>query len=443
MTSTARETLENCSLKLQVVSERIDRIRKISNSNSISPTKLIAPPPTPTSQPESPASMPPKRKTARCHECHGPISGYHQGYPHGLGICQLEHYDLCPGNVLGKDRGGHSWTPCPAEYVPPAAHCQDDDLETAAADYDSQDSNASDPDYISGDRFSSFPPFGRPETRSGKEDDGIRVCAGSDFAPGSKTSGASKSVKPPIVPAQKETDVDFLLQAELAELALAEKKEKKLKEIADIRKKRDQTQQNIERLSRQAQGEGARRKETIHDNIDMLRTANQHQRGSRRDESGYKGPTIEDIRRDDFTRGLVEPLMEHVYSIPSFSNAPQHRQGQPRLKKTNPHITPTATAISGEGEDSRGLPSTLYKWVMKRDQYGVEYKELGEVPQEKSPARPRHVVVLAGNMMSTPTGCIESKHLLTPSYQGMVVSNNTGLLMAIEMAQHQSDSGQK
>ena len=382
-------------MKLQVLSESIDRIRKVSNSNSSSPTKLIAPPPTPSSQPESPARMPPKRRAARCHECHGPISGYHQGYPHGLGICQLEHYDICPGGVLGRDRGGHSWTPCPEEYVPPAAHCQDNDHETgigtAAADsYDSQDSNASGPD--SDDRFSSFPPFGRTETRSGKDDDGIRVCAGSDMFPGSKTSGASKSVKPPIVTAQKETDVDLLLQAELAELALAEKKEQKLKEIADIRKKRDQTQENIERLSRQAQGEGARRKETIQDNIDMLRTANQPQRGSRRDESGYKGPTIEDIRRDDFTRGQVEPLMEHVYTIPLFSNDPQHRQGQPRLKKTHPHTTPTAPVSSGEGVDSRGLPGTLYKWVMKRDQYGVEYKELVEVPQVRSPARPRHVV---------------------------------------------------
>ena len=392
MTSSARETLEQCSLKLQVVSESIDRIRKLSNSNSSSPTKLIAPPPTPTSPPESSANMPPKRAAARCHECHGPISGYHQGYPHGLGTCQLEHYDFCNGGVLERDRGGHSWTPCPEDYVPPEANGQDDDHGTdfgkgADLDYDSADSQASKQDCNS-ENFSSFPPFDKTGTRSCKEDDGIRVNAGRDSVPRNKSSTASKSVPPPGLPAQT-TDVDLLLQAELAELAIAEDREKKLKEIADIKRRRDQTQQNIERLSRQAQGEGARKKETIHENIDMLRTANQPQRESRRGESGYRGPTIEEIRRDGFTREQVEPMMEHVYTIPSFSNAAQPRQGQPRLKKTNHQTTSAPTIGSGQGEEST---STLYKWVMKRDQYGEEYKELVEVPRSKSPARPRLVV---------------------------------------------------
>ena len=123
MLPSASETLEQCSLKLQHLSENIDRIRRLSSGRS--PEKLSAPPPTPT----SPASMPPTRAPARCHECHGPISGYHQGYPHGLGICQLEHYDLCLGGINEKDRGGHSWTPCPSDYVPPQAHGDYDEEE--------------------------------------------------------------------------------------------------------------------------------------------------------------------------------------------------------------------------------------------------------------------------------------------------------------------------
>ena len=34
-------------------------------------------------------STKPKRALPCCHECHGPIRGYHQEYPHGLNICEL------------------------------------------------------------------------------------------------------------------------------------------------------------------------------------------------------------------------------------------------------------------------------------------------------------------------------------------------------------------
>ena len=103
--STVQGTLENCSQKLKLLSGSIDRIRSISTGSSLSDP--VAPPPTPASPVRSSPNMSGKRAAARCHECHGPLAGYHQGYQHGLGQCQLQHYDLCPGGVQEKDRGGH------------------------------------------------------------------------------------------------------------------------------------------------------------------------------------------------------------------------------------------------------------------------------------------------------------------------------------------------
>ena len=91
----------------------------------------------------------------------------------------------------------------------------------------------------------------------------------SDFRPSappaplvSNIEGAAKS------------DIDLLLEEEMAELAIAEAEEKKLKEVTAIRERKDQALQNIARLSRQAQGEGARRRTSIQTNIDQLCTAN-------------------------------------------------------------------------------------------------------------------------------------------------------------------------
>ena len=110
----ARQTLEQCSSKLQELSGNIDRVRSLH-----SPGVLVAPPPTPTSPTGSSVTMSGSRAPARCHDCHGPLAGYHQGYPHGLNVCQLEHYDLCIGGIKGKDRGGNVWRTCPPDYEPP------------------------------------------------------------------------------------------------------------------------------------------------------------------------------------------------------------------------------------------------------------------------------------------------------------------------------------
>ena len=135
------EILQLCSSKLKQLGQRVDRLRSSSEP--------AVPPPAPPSTPVSGISLarivaesivsdimervtgardkvfeniPPKKKRAspRCHECHGPVSGYHQDYPHGLNVCQLEHYDYCEGDILeGKNRSGHYWRGCPDEYAPP------------------------------------------------------------------------------------------------------------------------------------------------------------------------------------------------------------------------------------------------------------------------------------------------------------------------------------
>ena len=385
------------------------------------PAVLVVPTPAPPPTPASPTTSMPPRQAARCHECHGPIAGYHQGYQHGLGACQLEHYDLCIGGITVKDRGGHEWKPCPVDYEAPIACGGSWPTPENDHDSDSQSTRSDDPDY-SPDHFSSFPSFEMRETRSTKNGlgDGIRVTAAVDDKV--TTSDQVRSViKVPrtgntahtgILPLQllstkagDKSEEDLLLEAELAELAIAETKEKKLKEAADVRRRREQTLENVAWLSRRAQGEGAKKKTTIHDNIDMLRTANRPPLESRRAASGYQGPTIDEIRRDVDTRDNVDPMMDHVYDIPSFSNANNHRRGQPQVRKSNPHPTQLYPAggtggvqqnLSGHIPGTRGSSQeeTLYKWVLRRDCYGEQFKELVVVSPERPPAptRPRHIV---------------------------------------------------
>ena len=83
----------------------------------------------------------------------------------------------------------------------------------------------------------------------------------------------------------------------------------------------------------------ARQKQTSHENIqhnaEILRTTNRMQSQSRRDMSGYQGPTISDMRQDHSTNEKVDEMMGPVRSIPAFSNIgdEDHDYPQPRLKK--------------------------------------------------------------------------------------------------------------
>ena len=408
--SCARETLEQCCLKLQNLSENIERIRSAArnfNTDRRSPTS-VAPPPTPTSETKTSANMPPKRAAARCHECHGPISGYHQGYPHGLGVCELEHYDLCPGGVTDKDKGGHTWVPCPAKYEPPFGDgFQEGLLSEGGDDYVNTDhesgtespaSKSGDQEYSPGPGFiPSLPQLQKRSTRSNKNsnEDDIRVTASEETdltrrigfsAQGASSLATSNNHQSS---ENEKSEEDLILEKELAELAIAETKEKKLKHAADVRRKKEQALENIERLSRMSQGEGARKRTDIHNNIDMLRSANRPQVDSKRTASRYQGPLMTEIRRDEYTNEHVNDMMEHVHDIPAFSNATQQRHGQPRLKSST---QPRQVGV-GIGRSNRTLPADiLYKWVLRRDMHGVEYQELVEVPAQAEEVRPRHVV---------------------------------------------------
>ena len=366
--STAQETLEQCSLKLQRLSGSIDRIRSLSISNNT--IDLIAPPSTPTSP-----VMSGRRAAARCHECHGPIAGYHQGYPHGLGLCQLQHYDRCPGGVTEKDRGGHTWKICPPEYLPPQL--------------DEEISDDDDSLYVNEDLISN-------------STDGENAGAGQAASRASEGFKNPNTSAPTNMKPEGKSEIDLLLESELADLAFAEAEEKKLKEVAEIRKRKEQSLENIARLTRQAQGEGARTKTSIQSSIDILRSSNRAQSVPRKDASSYSGPTMPDIRQDSFTRNNVETLMDTVYEVPAFSNASQHRSGQPHLKPTHQTRvcpTPNENRLGGRVMDKIQIVTQkptggekLFKWVFKRDQYGRDFKELVEASPERPPSPPRHIV---------------------------------------------------
>ena len=119
----------------------------------------------------------------------------------------------------------------------------------------------------------------------------------------------------------------------------------------------------------------------------MLRSANHTQSVKRMEHSGYSGPSMNEIRLDNQTRDNVENLMESVYDIPAFSNASQRRLGQPRLKQTH-HPAPPNRRQSGVAKESFQVETgpedadKLYKWVVRRDQYGQVFKELVEASPE-------------------------------------------------------------
>ena len=379
-----QETLEQCSLKLQKLSGDIDRIRSLPNNTGSG--ELLVPPPTPA----SPVTMTGKRAAARCHECHGPIAGFHQGYPHGLGICQLEHYDMCHGGILEKDRGGHTWTTCPPEYEPPGERELATDLENQFSPTESGHSSPNGSKDAKEDNDSLEEVFnGIDNQSSGWIDPAIKVNLQKSLHP--KPDVLNKKI-------DGKSEADLLIEAELAELKIAEEEEKKLQEVANIRKRKEQSLQNIARLTRQAQGEGARTRTSLHTNIDMIRTANRQQDLSRREVSGYQGPTMPEIRKDTHTGENVEVLMDTVYDIPAFSNA---RHGQPRLKQPKSQVYPAITQ-NRQGSFTRvnkeppaHMPvreDTLVKWVYRIDQYGRDYKELVEVSPERHPSVPREIV---------------------------------------------------
>ena len=187
-----------------------------------------------------------------------------------------------------------------------------------------------------------------------------------------------------------------MLEAELAELALAEQRLEKLKKV---RKGKLKAEEEFMRLSRQSQGEGAMKK-TMIDEVNSLRAKNSQPRVSRRDHSSYRGPVIDDMRKDTRTRHDVEQLLSsEVYNIPALSNASSAR-GQPRLKvAATPHIPvndvqPSWDSLSQPDHLSHPAKEQHYRWETGVDRHGVEYRTLVEVTPVKSvaPDKPRTLI---------------------------------------------------
>ena len=387
---TGSALLDQCLTRLKELGNRVDRSRKLSES-----LNWAVPPPPPPS-PAAPSTSPrglslvtdivdsllhtvvmSGRAPSRCHECHGPLSGYHKGYAHGIDICELEHYELCAGDILEGKLKGQYWRGCPEDFEPPGATGDiEDDSESLGG-------------------------FGDSETEELVQ----KVSAGH------KSPLKSADQDQDSTSEHRSSKEDLLLEAEMAELKLMEERNQKLKEV---REKKRLAQEHFDRLSRQNAGEGARSKldtqENIRYNSEALRSSNRLlQSKSRREESGYQGPIINEIRNDQFTSQKVDSMMGRVRDIPAFSNIAEQRQPQPRVKqKPSQASVPSYGRPRNDGCDGDmcdGEP--LYKMVARVDSYGVEYRQLVQV----TPPRPvqRQKLVIEGDdswCYDQKTGCM-------------------------------------
>ena len=384
--SNTRELLEQCQLRLLALDSQVDRIRKNSSCSAYDVIP-VAPPPSPAI-----IAMGGERALPRCHECHGPLAEYHKGYPHGVNTCELEHYDLCTGEIKeGNDKGGHFWRGCPPDFTP---HPDCDNIEGGPLlnrRVSEENTSAAATESVSGSdtSFDPGPGFVAPEvndrqTRSKQGAAGIDTGVILDHA---------KKVDNPAVIDPFKTDLsqdkeDLLLQAEIAEIARLEREAK----LLAVKMKKQQAQDDLERLQRQARGEGSKPKidlGTMHAAVDNIRTQN-FVKPSKGGESVYTGPTMDQIRRDSHTLDKVDDLMLDVNGLPVFSHvrpagAQQSQFGKPRLKQT------THTAQVQHSPSPQYKPADqLFKWVTGVDRYGEEYRTLVEVtPPPKPPPLPK------------------------------------------------------
>ena len=404
MSSTV-QLLEACSEKLLKLDHRIDRIR-----SSVSELNPAAPPPTPEQEYSSDTSFveqivwdimekvtgtKPKRAPPRCHECHGPLRGYHHEYPHGINICELEHYDLCEGHILeGKNRSGHFWRGCPKGYVPPGSKEHDSGDSDSADDKKSLRSSSEESEYRPSRETS---PTKREKIGTRSQPDNLAQDL-NDLGLSTK-SKSEGSVFPP--PANKKSHLgkskeDLLLEAELAEIEVLKEREKKMELLRQARLEKQKMQDRLDHLSNQ--GVNVRKKKSLHDVVDTMHVSNQEERQSRRS-SYYSGPNMDTIRKDGHTKRKVDKEMEDIVEIPSLSNARPDvltRRGFPvprvkssgrrdgefldddgpiyqnRDKVSNQRVRESASVTHSREED------VLYKLVTEYDRFGKPFKTLVE-----------------------------------------------------------------
>ena len=394
-------------MRLLSLDNQVERIRSTSVNRQAETDFLpVVPPPSPAMMTGDTV----KRSEARCHECHGPVANYHKGHAHGVDMCNLEHYDLCTGDIVeGKDKGGHFWRGCPDGFAP---HPDRESLVKKMSEeqngvspsenssfnsLSSSDSSTNDATFKPGPGFEA-PTEGGVQTRAG----GAAAMQG-DLSGGSKPAqadgGAPDSRKSP--PGLKSVEEkDLLLEAEIAEIDRIERETK----LLTIQLRKQKAQEDYDRLRKQAQGEGARQKtiqDNLHEAVDSFRVQNSEQHLSGGDEPVHRGPTIEQIRKDSSTRVVVNDLMDDVYRAPVFSHVkPSHTSqsqlGKPKIKQP-PNIKPAPTITKPRilSYSSPPSPEKMFKWVTYLDRNGEEYKTLEEVtPPPRQPAQPKARLVV-------------------------------------------------
>ena len=407
------EILQLCSDRLQRLDHKIDKIRLSVSEQSPAP-----PPPTPV--PESAVvvddivseimasatgarskvfegNSKTKRALPRCHECHGPIRGYHQEYPHGLNICQLEHYEHCEGGISeGKNRSGHYWRGCPTDYLPPGSddYGSGDGLDNSDQKMSPKNISSEsflDEDYrpsrettpVSREKINTRSASNAEQLASNLED--LDLSRDSEIGLGSKKTDAKN-----LLGKSKE---DLLLEAELAEIEVLKEREKKLELLKAARVEKQKRKENIDRLSGQGQETAQGKKKSLHDTVDRMqvksRDVNKPQRSSI-----YLGPDMNEIRKDEFTRRTVNRDMDEVYELPALSNArPQLGTGRgapvPRLKSSAKRNDDAPVHHYGDKSRNKGgdevqpghdqrTGEVLYKIVTSYDRFGHPHKTLEE-----------------------------------------------------------------
>ena len=373
-------------MRLLSLDEQVDRIQRSSIHGEVeSDVVLIVPPPSPASLAMPGDTL--KRAEPRCHECHGPVAPYHTGYPHGIDKCGLEHYDLCTGGILeGSDKGGHFWRGCPDSFSPlpdreqllekAEANEECEEFSSLNQSKSSSDSSANDPSYKPGSDY--VPPTeGGIGTRSSA---GGATGRSEQAEPNNLNSG--KNPPQHCTPSQPSGGQDLLLEAEMAEIARIERETKML----SIQMRKQKAQEEYDRMRRQALGEGARQKTSsinLNEAVDNIRAQNREADRSDDVNTGYSGPTIEQIRKDPYTRDVVTDMMSDVYSAPVFSQVkPATMLGKPKLKVSAPHVSYASKPCI----PSPPSPEPLFKWVTQVDRFGGEFKSLVEVtPPPRQP----------------------------------------------------------
>ena len=396
------EILQLCSERLQRLDHKIDRIRLSVSEQSPAP-----PPPTPV--PESAVVVgnivteimesatgarakafeevksKPKRAPPRCHECHGPIRGYHQEYPHGLNICQLEHYEHCEGDIVeGKNRSGHYWRGCPADYLPLGS----DDIDTGDELENSDEKKSPNHSYESPIDKDYRP--SQETTPVSREKISTRSASNADQL-ASNLKDLNLNPKNHLSKSKE----DLLLEAELAEIEVLKEREKKLELLKAARVEKQKRKDNIDRLSSQGQ-ETLRRKKSLHDAVDRMQVKSRDDNQPKRS-SLYSGPDMNEIRRDEHTRRIVERDMDEMYDLPAFSNA-RSKDGRrvpvPRVKSSSRmnddapvHHRRDQPSKHGGSEvqsgQEQGEEEILYKMVTTYDRFGNPHRALKEYVVEQ------------------------------------------------------------